>query len=98
MPVLYALMLAVIAGAWNAPGLLLAMIVVMLGARAGHRTFAGAGIAFLAIFIAAYFYGIEMTMLTKSITMVATGSAVLLARWLILKVVALPGPEGGRHA
>ncbi|MBT8122303.1 MAG: DUF4401 domain-containing protein [Gammaproteobacteria bacterium] len=98
MVLLYALMLAVIAGAWNAPGLLLAMIVVMLGASAGHRTFIGAGIAFLAVFIAAYFYGIEMTMLTKSITLVATGSVVLLARWLILKVVDVPGSDGGRHA
>ena len=92
-PVIYGLMVVVIAAAWAAPGLLLALIIVMLGAASGNRVFIGAGITFLAVFLSAYFYGIQITMLTKSITLVSTGIAVLLARWLILKVVAQP--EGG---
>ena len=88
IPVTYALMLAVIACAWAAPGLLLALIVTLLGAAAGQRTFAGAGIAFLAVFTTAYFYGMETTLLTKSITLTATGAAVLLARWILLAVGA----------
>lgn len=81
-----ALLLVVIAGSWAAPGLLLALIVVMLGAEAGHRTFVGAGIAFLAVFLAAYFYGIELTMQTKSFTLAATGIAVLALRWVVLTI------------
>ena len=87
VPVTYALMLAVIACAWAAPGLLLALIVTLLGAGAGQRTFTGAGIAFLAVFVTAYFYGMETTLLTKSITLVATGAAVLVARWILLLFV-----------
>jgi len=90
--IIQGLMLVVIAAAWAAPGLLLALVVTMLGASFGNRTFVRAGIAFLAVFIGAYFYGIEITMLTKSITLVGTGVAVLLARWLILKFVPeVPG-------
>ena len=89
-PVIYGLMAVVIAAAWAAPGLLLALIVVMLGAASGNRVFIGAGIAFLAVFISTYFYGIQITMLIKAITLVACGVATLLARWLILKVVATP--------
>lgn len=89
-PVIYGLMGVVIAAAWAVPGLLLAMVVVMLGAASGNRVLIGAGVTFLAVFLATYFYGIQITMLTKSVTLVASGTAVLLARWLILKVVAHP--------
>jgi uncharacterized membrane protein len=58
----------------------------------------GAGIAFLVVFIATYFYGIQLSMLTKSVSLVATGVAVLTARWLLLKVMAGPGEGGARHA
>jgi len=93
MPVIYGLTIVVTAAAWEAPGLLLALIVITLGASSGNRVFIGAGITFLAVFLAAYFYGIQITMLTKSITLVATGTTVLLARWLILKVLARTGGE-----
>jgi uncharacterized membrane protein len=87
----YGLMIAVIACAWGAPGLLLALTVVLLGAAAGNRSFVGAGIVFLAVFVGAYFYGIETTLLTKAAALTASGAVVLLARWLLLKVLAIPG-------
>lgn len=89
-PVIDGIAAVVIAAAWAAPGLLLALIVVILGAASGNRVLIGAGIAFLAVFISTYFYGIQITMFTKSVTLVAGGVAILLARWLILKVVATP--------
>lgn len=89
-PVIRLAMLAVIAAAWAAPGLLLALVVVLLGAGSGHRTFVGAGIAFLVVFVGAYFYGIEITMLKKSITLVISGIVILLARWLLLRVLGPP--------
>jgi hypothetical protein len=96
--VCYALTVLVIAAAWAVPGMLLALIVVLLGAATGNRVFAGAGIVFLALFIAAYFYGIQVTMLTKSMTLAATGAAVLLARWLLLKMLRFSSQEQSRHA
>ena len=92
----YALLLLIVAAAWAAPGLLLALIVIMLGMRAGDRVAAGAGIAFLALFVAAFFYGIETTLLQKSMTLVATGIAILVARWVLLR--SLFGARGRADA
>ncbi|HEX2139318.1 MAG TPA: DUF4401 domain-containing protein [Woeseiaceae bacterium] len=97
VPVTYGLMLAVIACAWAAPGILLALIVILLGAAAGERTSARAGIAFLSVFVTAYFYGMETTMLAKSITLCATGAAILGARYLLLRLAGAR-PTGDSHA
>ncbi|MDZ7645453.1 MAG: DUF4401 domain-containing protein [Woeseiaceae bacterium] len=87
----YCLLALLVIAAWAVPGLLLALVVVMLGAACGRRGFVIAGIAFLAVFVTTYFYGIEVTLLTKSVTLVATGAVILLARWLLLQVLAGPG-------
>ncbi len=94
LAVSYGMMILIIACAWNAPGLLLGLIVVMLGAASGSKSFIGAGISLFGIFLATYFYGIEVTMLTKSITLVATGVAVLTARWVVLNLFATSGAQG----
>lgn len=86
--VVYGMLTVVVFGAWNAPGLLLALIVTLLGASSGHRTMVGAGIGFFVLFLAAYFYGIQTTMLQKSATLVASGVAILSARWLILRLLS----------
>ena len=88
------LMVIVIGASWFAPGLVLALIIVMLGAASGHKSFIGAGIAFFAVFLATYFYGIEVTLRTKSMTLVATGAAILLTRWLILRMTNSSGQGG----
>lgn len=88
------LMVTVIGASWFAPGLVLALIIVTLGAASGHKSFIGAGIAFFAVFLATYFYGIEVTLRTKSMTLVATGAAILLARWLILRMTNSSGQGG----
>jgi hypothetical protein len=94
----YALTLAVIASAWVNPGLILALIVIILGASSGSRALTGAGIGFLAVFTAMYFYGIEISLLTKSMTLVATGVIILFARWLILKLAGADSDSGQAHA
>ncbi len=98
MKVFYGFLLVITAAAWAIPGLLLALIVIMLGASSGNRVFVGAGIAFLVVFIAAYFYGIQISMLTKSIVLVSTGVAVLAARWMFLKITADQIKGGSGHA
>jgi hypothetical protein len=94
----YALMLAVIAAAWVNPGLILALIVIILGANSSSRALTGAGIGFLAVFTAMYFYGIEVSLLTKSITLVTTGIIILFSRWLILKLAGTDADSERAHA
>jgi hypothetical protein len=87
-PLVYGLAMLTIAAAWAAPGILLALVVVLLGVSAGNRAFAAAGVGFLAVFVGAYFYGIEITMLAKSITLISTGAALLIVRHALLTVLA----------
>jgi uncharacterized membrane protein len=47
----------------------------------------GAGIGFLVLFLGTYFYGIQITMLQKSVTLVTAGVAILVARWIVLKLL-----------
>ncbi|MEW8187510.1 MAG: DUF4401 domain-containing protein [Candidatus Thiodiazotropha endolucinida] len=94
----YGIMIVITTCAWYAPGLLLGLIVMLLGAHSGRVTFTGAGIGFFVLFLTAFFYGIEVSLLTKSITLVATGITLLLSRWIILKVILTDERQGTGHA
>ncbi len=87
-PLLYTALATLVACAWYAPGLILGLMVVLIGVDAGRLTFIGAGIGFFVLFLAAFFYGIEVSLLTKSYTLAATGAALLGFRWLFLRVVS----------
>ena len=50
---------------------------------------------YLAIFTGTYFYGIDLTMLTKSITLVGTGLAILLARGVLASYLNRSTGEAG---
>ena len=76
----YAVTAVVIVAALPAPGLILALLVMALGLVHGSPMYAGAGAVFLVVFTGGYFYGIDTTMLTKSVTLVGTGLAILFAR------------------
>lgn len=92
------LMIAVIACAWHAPGLILGLIVILIGVQSGRITFTGAGIGFFALFLTAFFYGIEVSLLMKSITLLSTGIAILILRWFILNLAAREAARGASHA
>jgi len=96
-PLVYGLVLVVIAASWWAPGLLLALVVIVLGASTGNSVVTWAGISFLILFLSAFFYAIETSMLVKSMTLVATGCAVLLARHGLLKLPAATGETGAEN-
>lgn len=81
--------------ALKAPGLIGALLVVMLGAAYAERLLLGAGFAFLTVFLGAYFYGIEISLLAKSGTLILTGLVLFGLRFL-LHLSARSG-EGG-HA
>ncbi|MGR9115260.1 MAG: DUF4401 domain-containing protein [Gammaproteobacteria bacterium] len=84
------LTLLLMTAALAAPGLIFSLIVILLGTAQGNRSMSGAGLAFLTIFTAAFFYGIQTTMLMKSAMLVLTGLTVLLGRALLLYALRLP--------
>ena len=94
---LYGLLAVIILCSWAAPGLLLGLIVTLLGASYGNRAYASAGVVFGMVFLGAFFYGIEISMLGKSLTLVATGTALLISRWIILGLQSGGGPRGAGH-
>ncbi len=67
------------------PGILAAIIVLLLGFRRGNRSLMGLAGAFLVLFLAAYYYSLEMTLLVKSFVLMGTGLAILIVRYLLLR-------------
>lgn len=96
--VFYSFVLATCAASWAIPGLILALIVMIIGASSGSRILVGAGATFLVVFVATYFYGVQVTMLTKSITLVASGIIVLLIRGVALKFLFKSIVKEATHA
>ena len=90
--VVFALLITVIAAAWNVPGVILALIVMLLGAGMTHVTMIGAGVGFLVVFLAAYFWGIQLTMMQKAATLVSTGAAIIFASRVVGRL--FPGEPG----
>ncbi len=84
--VAYGVTAVVIVAALPAPGLILALLVIALGLVHGNPMYAGAGVVFLVVFTGGYFYGIDTTMFTKSVTLVGTGGAILLARRALISL------------
>ena len=97
LAIVYGLLVTVIVAAWSAPGLLLALIVIVIGTASGNRSMMGAGAVFLVVFVSAYFYGIQLTMLAKSVSLVSSGVAILLARWVLLRVIEPSAGEEASH-
>ena len=93
---LYGLTVLIIAAAWAAPGLILALLVTVLGLNSGQRGFIVAGIGFLVVFLIAYFYGIQVSMPVKAATMVLSGGVLLLACWALRRLAASDNPEEAR--
>lgn len=88
---LYGMTLLIILATLTAPGMVLSLIVITLGVARGNHVMAGLGIAFLALFTGAYFYGIESSLLIKSYSLIGTGLIVLMGRWMLLRLVHAEG-------
>ncbi len=94
---LYGLLAVIILCSWAAPGLLLGLSVILLGASCGNRAYASAGVLFSMVFLATFFYGIEISMPAKSLTLVITGTVLLISRQLILRLGSRQGRQGVGH-
>jgi len=69
----------IVAASLPAPGIAASLLVLLVGSAQSNRLLTGVGFAFLSVFLAGYFYGIEQSMLDKSLTLTATGLLVLAA-------------------
>jgi hypothetical protein len=70
--------------AWNAPGILLSLTVWFLGVTALSPQLRMLGLLFISIFTVLFFYGMDVTFLTKSLILMSTGLALLVARKVLV--------------
>lgn len=67
--------------AWQVPGILAAWLGLLLGFWRGNRLLMGISVAFLGLFIGVFYYNLELTLLYKSIILLATGLLCLAVRY-----------------
>lgn len=78
---------------YQSPGIIAAIIVMLLGFQRSSRVLMGLALAFLVVFIAAYYYHLNITLLLKSLMLMSSGLALLGLRILLKR--AFPRPAGG---
>jgi hypothetical protein len=87
---------AVLAGLISvaAPGVDIALLVLVLGFAAGNRILMGLGVLSLLGFISHYYYQLQQTLLIKSLVLAATGIVLLAIRWALKNATpAVAGTE-----
>jgi uncharacterized protein DUF4401 len=77
----------------NAPGLALAVLIMLLGFGNGNIVLLGLGIATLLGYLSFYYYSLEATLLYKSVLMTTTGLWLLAARFILQRVLAVEPPQ-----
>lgn len=73
--------------AYQTPGILAAVIVLVLGYWRGNVLLMGLATVFLLFFLSAYYYNLDITLLNKSYILMATGVVLLVARFVFHRVV-----------
>ncbi|HEX4326952.1 MAG TPA: DUF4401 domain-containing protein [Burkholderiales bacterium] len=71
------------AAAWLAPGLLAALLVLILGQAAGKRILTGLALLAALWYLGAYYYQLQLTLLEKSGVMLGTGALLLAMRFAL---------------
>lgn len=82
-----------------APALSATLLCLLLAWRAGYKTGTGLAVIALIYFISRYYYDLNLSLLTKSIILTASGSLFLIARALLRNKISpdettIPGPGG----
>ena len=73
----------------KAPGLALAVLIMLLGFGNGNIVLLGLGIAALLGYVSFYYYALETTLLYKSVLMTATGLGLLVSRFILQRVLSI---------
>ena len=74
---------AIAAVSLEAPGIATGLVIILIGFANCNRILFGLGISALLFYISAYYYNLQVTLLTKSGILAATGIVLLLARWVV---------------
>ncbi|MBX3012151.1 MAG: DUF4401 domain-containing protein [Caldilineaceae bacterium] len=80
--------------AYQTPGILAAIIVLLLGYWRGNTLLMGLATAFLLFFLSVYYYNLEITLLNKSYILLGTGAVLLVLRFLFHRVAGQPQEQG----
>ncbi|WP_301584557.1 DUF4401 domain-containing protein [Halomonas alkaliantarctica] len=65
------------------PGLGAGVAVLLLGFAIGHRPLMGSGVLLLLMAISSYYYWLDVTLLVKSLMLLAMGAFLLIIRWIL---------------
>ncbi len=68
------------------PGVVAALLVLMLGFWRSNRTLMGLAAAFLVFYLGAYYYSLQLTLLSKSLAMLGAGGLLLGLRWVAARL------------
>jgi len=88
---------ALVAAAWQVTALIAALIVVVLAFASGRRALMGLGLFAMAGALSHYYYALDTTLLAKSVSLLAAGAVLLVARFAVRRWVAT-SPSESRHA
>lgn len=88
---LFAGILLLMIPAYQTPGILAALIGLLLGFQRGNQLLLGLATAFLALFLIGYYYNLEISLLTKSYILLGTGVILLALRLGLRHLSALGG-------
>jgi uncharacterized membrane protein len=69
----------------EAPGIAVGVCIILLGYAHGNRMLAGIGITALLLYLSAYYYSLDTTLLVKSQALAISGAVLLTLRWLMLR-------------
>ncbi|MCE8021530.1 DUF4401 domain-containing protein [Halomonas sp. MCCC 1A11036] len=92
----YGAMMLLLLLSLQAHGLIQGAVVVMLGFAIGHRLVMGGGVLLLLFSIANYYYWLEVTLLSKALTLFALGGLLLAIRWALRRWWPIEGKDDGR--
>lgn len=80
---LYLSPLALLLVSLYAPGVGQGLVILLLGFAMGHRLVMGLGMFSLLIGIGSYYYWLDVTLLTKALTLLMIGGVLLVLRWAL---------------
>lgn len=93
--VLYGAVVALTLASWQAHGITVGLVILLLGFAGSNRVLMGLGIIAFLYFVSSYYYFLEVTLLAKSLSLLLIGVVMLSIRWLLGHVVSTV--EGALH-
>lgn len=76
--------------AWQTPGIVAALIVLLVAYWRGNTLLLGLAMLFLLLFLGAYYYNLDITLLNKSYILMGTGVVLLALRSVFTRYVRQP--------